>query len=133
MKIYTAMAPSPARVVGLIRLLAGLGGTADRRTAGRLFDPTADEWAAGAEPDAVREVVQACVEWGVLEQSGDRGEEQLRLTDGLASVPADRLPAELAARALRPQVGGRDNPFAAACAWLLAQPVAGGPQGHDGI
>jgi hypothetical protein len=133
MRLYTTIYPSPSRVAGLIRLLDGLGGSADRRTAGRLYDPTAEEWAKGVEPDGVREVLQACEELGVIEQSGERGEECLRLAEGLRGLPADQLPIVLAARALRPRAKAGENHFATACAWLLAQPVAGGPQGHGGI
>jgi hypothetical protein len=133
MKIYTTVAPTPSRVVALIRLLAGLGGTAPRRRVGQLFDPIAPEWGAGVEPDAVREVVQACEEIGLVEQSGDRGAEILALTPNLPTPPTDPLPVVLAAQTLRPRTNVGENHFATACAWLLAQPVAGGPQGHNAI
>lgn len=133
MRIYTTMAPTPARVVGLARLLDGLGGSAPRRTVGRLFQPMAGEWHGAGEPDAFREVVQACAELGVIQMREDHGNQQLRLADGLRELPTGRWPVVLAERAFHTQPPAGENQFAVACGWLLAQPITGGPRGHDGL
>jgi len=136
MKIYTALAPSPSRIIGLVRLLeAHSPNGAARREFYRLMDPT-ETIADNAEPDDVREVLQAAIELGLAEEFRVRNEPHIRLrrdepARSSSSSMNDRLQYHLARLVFKSDVSGAPNSFALICVWLLAQPVASVPQGHN--
>jgi hypothetical protein len=138
MKIYTTLAPTPSRVLGLVRLLeANNREGISRRELCRLMDPT--EYGAGTapEPDAVRELFQAGLEARILEEYRARNEPHIRLITAFPEGQPFPTPLSghlqnvLARLLLRPEIGGEPNGFALVCAWFLAQPIGATPQGHN--
>lgn len=138
MKIYTTMAPTPSRILGLVRLLeANNREGVSRRELCRLMDPTEYGAGTGPEPDSVREILQAALEVDLAEEYRSRNESRLRLTtafpDGqpFPTSLGSHLQSVLARLLLRPEVGGEPNRFAIVCAWLLTHAVGATPQGHN--
>jgi hypothetical protein len=133
MNLYRNVAPSPGRVLGLVRLLGSL---ADRQVSRRLvcdlMSPTRGP-RRGPEPDDIKEILDGARQVGLTEEYQAGGETRVRLAATLSPrLPAD-LPDLLAGLMLRPTLGAALNHFAAACAWLLTFPVQGAPQGHNAI
>lgn len=135
--IYHTVAPSPGRILGLVRLLE----SSRKRGLPRLgicdlMDPPTLRPRPVAEPRDIAEILGAALEAGLAEEFTARGQKSLRLAstlpDGssMPESPSEKLPELMARLLLRPQVHGEPNHFAEACAWLLAQPVIGCPQGH---
>jgi hypothetical protein len=140
MMLYQTMAPTPGRVLGLVRLLQGLADkAATRRELCDLMDPPTLRPRPVAEPKDIGEILGAAAEAGLAEDYTAGGKRSLRLAsqlpDGtpMPAEPATVLPDLMARLALRPQIGGKPNRFAEACAWLLTQPVIGAPQGHNAL
>jgi hypothetical protein len=130
MKIYTNTAPTPSRVLGLLRLLEALGGPVPQGRLTRLIDPTTEHPEKGGWPQDVREVVEAAAELGLVAVEKFGGEESVGLKKGVTPAALPRLAASAA---LQPKVGGKENPFAMLCAWLLTRPPLGCPQGHNAL
>jgi hypothetical protein len=128
------MAPSPGRVLGLVRLLERLPGRRiDRRELARLIHPTAPPAPGEPEPRDVREVIEAARQVGLVEELDGKPGPVVRLHVNLPAEAAAALPVLLAERALRPEIDRAPNLFARACAWLLVQAPFDCPQGHDGL
>lgn len=140
MMLYQTMAPSPGRVLGLVRLLQGLAGkTVTRREVCDLMDPPTLRPRPVLEPKDIAEILGGAAEVGLVEDYNAAGQRCIRLASRLPDGtpmpprPAEVLPDVMARLLLRTQVGGRPNRFAEACAWLLTQPAVGAPQGHNAL
>jgi hypothetical protein len=135
--IYHTVAPSPGRILGLVRLLEPSGKRGiPRPEICDLMDPPALRTRPVAEPRDIAEILGAAVEAGLAEEFSARGQKSLRLAstlpDGssMPDGPSEKLPELMARLLLRAEVQGKANHFAEACAWLLTQPLIGCPQGH---
>src|SRR6476620_5858418 len=110
MMLYQTMAPSPGRVLGLVRLLEVLASkTVSRRDVCDLMDPPTLRPRPVAEPKDIAEILGAALEAGLVKEYSAGGQRCIRiapeLPDGspMPPRPAEVLPDLMAPLLLRPQ------------------------------
>lgn len=136
MNIYTTMAPTPSRVLGLYRLILDRGGCAQEGELAALFHPPPLRAKDTRYPE---ETLAAASELGLIESVPGTDPSSVRIQPAIEDAERDpdcldeTFPRTCARLALRPEINGEPNRFARLCAWFLAQPVGGIPVGHGAI